>query len=72
MIQINIKANIYQTLKGLKASLKRFPVTIITSVVLVILLIALEESRSYWQKEELENLTQIIMVIALGLPLLHL
>lgn len=69
MIQINIKANIYQTLKGLKASLKRFPVTIITSVVLVILLIALEESRSYWQKEELENLTQIIMVIALGLPL---
>lgn len=66
---MKLETLLFNTVKYLKESLKRFPVTILTSTALVIMLIITGEQSSTLNSETLSILERINMVIGLGIPL---
>lgn len=54
---------------NIRKSIERFPITILVSTVLTILLIYYREALEYTSFDELSNLTRICMVVGLGIPL---
>lgn len=56
-------------LKGIKNSIKRFPLTICISMVCVILLIYISEIRPETSNDFIETLGRVTMIFALGVPL---
>lgn len=66
---MKVKALLLNTIECLKMSLKRFPATILTSTVLVIMLIITRAQSSNLSTKVLKILQRINMIIALGIPL---
>ena len=67
--KVKVIDKIKNTLVSIKNSVKRFPITIGVSIVLVISLIYLNEVGSHINIEKREVLRRVNMVIGLGLPL---
>lgn len=66
---MKLKVLLKSTIKALFESIKRFPVTIGTSIALVIMLIITNENQGSISIELLDILRRIDMVLALGIPL---
>jgi len=67
--KIKIKKALNDIIKALYASIRRFPLTIVVSAALVVMLIILNEQSPSAKREFLEMLQRVSMVIALGIPL---
>ncbi len=67
--KIKIKKAVNNIIKALYASIRRFPLTIVVSSALVVMLIIMNEQRSSASREFLETLQRVSMIIALGIPL---
>lgn len=60
-----IKATLFNT----RESVERFPITILMSVLLVILLIYFNENRFHMDSVAIENLSRLNMTVGMGIPL---
>lgn len=60
-----IKATLHNT----RESVKRFPITILMSVILVILLIYFNENRFNMDSVSIENMSRLNMTVGMGIPL---
>ncbi len=69
MLKIKLKKAVENTIKALYESIKRFPLTIAISIILVVMLIITNEQRQYASSELLKILERVSMIIALGIPL---
>lgn len=68
-MRIRIKNRLNTLLQGLKASTKRFPVTILIAAVLFVRLIYLNEISSNLSSVSRDNFIRLNMIIGLGIPL---